>query len=334
MASIPKTTTETMLPYYTKDDASNRPAYEVDDNYFVDDDRKTYCRDSKGQDRLVIEGFVVCKEQNRDEKGNTTYVLYGYDANTKKEFSLEVTAADFISPKDLKVALLKGFDFRTKMHLNKGERLEDVIRSTTREGAYQSQTVVKQVKWIGDKLIIPGMEPDGYKCSIKEQKFPYNMPDDCGTKTGLDALGYIINAYGATKTLPVVVMELTAPIIGKEFPNDRYGFMLSGSSGVGKTLLATLLQSMYGQEFQNKSSLIKLGSSDTTPVSIRLLSAQAGPMPVLWDNFKPLADWSESNLTSTIHGVIEGTDKERGAIGLTDIEVRDSLEFRCCLLLT
>lgn len=316
-------------------DQSPRSHYYVDDTgntvyYYIHKAEED--AEPKSKIRTVMGCWIVVKEKIYNVRTNEyTFKLVGKDI-LGKEINISVSSDVFYGPSvKLFAAIAPHFSLKTPYRLKKGDNLQQIIADLTPEGTTQHIKEFDQVAWDNGKLIIPGMEPQGYKCNIDKKIFPYDMPEGLDIRIGLEALEYIIKSVGIPKIMPLIISIFISPVIGKLFPDDRYGYALVGETGTLKTAVCRLLLQIYGSGFASKNTMIKLGEDGATKNAAKTIAATAGCMPVLLDNFKPYKTWSISELASLIHSLIEGSDKAR----LTkDSELRDSRSFYCLPLIT
>ncbi|GEM_PF-3755688 len=295
--------------------------------YRIGEDGCTY----QSSGRKIMDGWIVITQILRDYKtGEVTYVLYGKD-KTGREINLKVPAERFFDHRKLRVDIESRFDVKCETRFHKEDKLYNIIKDLTSRDELTEFTEVDQVIWLDDKLIIPGLEPQGYKCNIDKKIFPYNMSEELDIWDGLKALEHIIKSVGIHNIMPLIILIFISPVVGKLFPDDRYGYALVGETGTLKTAICRLLFQIYGNGFESKDTMIKLGEGSTGNAA-KKIAAAAGCMPILLDNFKPYKTWSISDLASLIHSLMEGSDKAR----LTkDSKLReDSLSFYCLPLIT
>ncbi len=294
--------------------------------YYVGTDGCTYHSSGK----KVMDGRIHINQIRRDYKtGEVTYVLSGEDT-TGRRVIIMVPAERFFDHRRLRVDIESRFDVTCNTYFGKEDKLYNIIKSVTNLETLVEFCEVDQVLWIDDKLVIPGLEPKGYKCNLDKTLFPYSMPDSLDLNAAINALDHILHAWPIEKTMPIITLVFAGPVIGKLFPDYRYGFALVGETGSGKTLFARLALSIYGSGFRSTETMIKLGEGSTGNAA-RKIFAQAGMMPCLMDNYKPYKSWSQSDLSSLIHSVMEGGDKARLD---KESELRDIQKYYTCPIIT
>lgn len=294
--------------------------------YSVGKDGRTYDMNGKP----VMDGHIEIDQIRRNYKtGEVSYVLIGGDM-TGREITLTVPAERFFDHRRLRVDIQSRFNIDCRTHFGRYDKIYNVIMDTTDSSKMIESCEVDQVLWIDEKLIVPGLEPKGYKCNLDKTLFPYHMPDNLDLDTAIDALDHILHAWPIGNTLPIMTLVLAGPVLGKLFPDYRYGYALVGETGSGKTLFARLALSVYGTGFRSTDSMIKLGEGSTANAA-RKIFAQAGVMPCLMDNYKPYKIWSQNDLSSLIHSVMEGGDKARLD---KESELRDAPKYYTCPILT
>ena len=279
--------------------------------------------------RVVIEGWIIVKETQHNYKTNSyTYVLIGRDVHGK-EFEISVPADTFYGMQyKLKAVIAPHFDLKTKFNLTKKDSLQGIIAATTKN--VKIITEYNQVTWNGDKLIVPGLEPDGFKCQIDKSWFPYRMSPDLDLESALEIYDTILESAPIENVMPLIILTLISPVVGKLFPDYRYGYALIGETGSLKTAISRTLLSIYGTDFKHGTTLIKLGEGSTNNAAGEI-AAMAGVMPVLLDNFKPYADFDKSKLSAMINTIMEGASKARGK---KDGGLQDTKKYMCCLIIT
>lgn len=315
------------------------------DHYYVDDKGNTvyyYTKkkrvdedDDKPKIRVIMNGRIAIKEKLYNERTKThSYVLIGED-NSGKKFEILVSRDEFAKHQKLYAKISSYFGIRTCYDFKKMDTLDNIIRSTTANNYIKELTEVDQIIWAGNKLIVPSIEPEDYRCMVNKTKYPYNMSDDSMLCVGMKALDYIIKSCpDRSLIMPLLILTFISPIVGKYFPDNRYGYFLSGETGSLKTTTVRILLQIYGAGFKGTDSMMKLGKEGSTVNAAMSLAAQAGVMPTLFDNFKPIEGVkgkTKADLVGLIHTIMEGSDKDR----LTaEGEDRDNKTFYTCPMFT
>lgn len=313
------------LPYVSVSDVST--------GYAVNERGQTirFEKDENGDvsKRVVIEGWIVVKEIQHNYKTNSyTYVLIGKDIQGKV-FEISVPADTFYGMQyKLKAVIAPHFDLKTKFNLTKKDNLQGIIAATTKN--VKQITEYNQVTWVGDKLIVPGLEPEGFKCQLDKSWFPYRMSPDLELESALGIYDTILDSAPIENVMPLIILTFISPVVGKLFPDYRYGYALIGETGSLKTATSRTLLSIYGTDFKHGNTLIKLGEGSTNNAAGEI-AAMAGVMPVLLDNFKPYADFDKSKLSAMINTIMEGASKARGK---KDGGLQDTKKYMCCLIIT
>jgi len=319
-----------------------KKGYSKVNHYYVDDKGCTvyyYNKAAKGEEdddkpktRKVMSGWITVKEilhNNRLDK--YTYILIGKDV-FGKEFKISMPSdIMFGQHQKLFAEIAPHFSLKTDYKFRKYDGLQSIICDVTAEGYTTEIKELDQITWAGNRLIIPGMEPDGFRCTIDQTIFPYSMPKGLNVKKGLKALDYIIKSCPFEKIMPLIILAFTSPVIGKLFPDDRYGYTIVGETGTLKTAITRLILQIYGSGFSAKTSMVKLGDDGITPNAAKNIAGIAGCMPLLLDNFKPFDKYSKSDLASLIHSLMEGSDKRRLS---KDSELKNSRSFLTMPIIT
>ena len=279
-----------------------------------------------------MSGWVTVKEiLHNDRIDEHTYVLIGKDV-FGKEFEISIPSdIMFGQNQKLFATIAPHFSLKTDYKFRKNDGLQSIICDVTAEGSTKEIKEFDQITWAGNRLIIPGMEPDGFRCIIDQKLFPYCMPEELDVQAGLKALDYIIKSCPFGNVMPLIILAFTSPVIGKLFPDDRYGYTVVGETGALKTAVVRLILQIYGSGFSVKTTMIKLGEDGTTKNAAKNIAAVAGCMPLLLDNFKPYKEWSKSELASLIHSLMEGSDKMRLS---EDSELKRSRSFLTMPIIT
>jgi hypothetical protein len=302
-------------------------------HYYVNNDGQTvyYFSGNEGATvRIVYDFWVVIKEKRYNVGDNSfTFRLVGEDIyGTKLDVNVSAKLL-FGHNTDLLSMILPWFHTKCEENTKQGDTLRKIIKDLTPD--QNLITAFDRIMWQNNNLIIPSMEPEGCICTIDKKRYPYDMPEDLDLWTGLKALDYIIESVGIHNIMPLITLVFMSPVIGKMFPDDRYGYAVIGETGSLKTAICRLLLQIYGNGFGSKSTMLKMGDAGTTRNSVGIFAAISGCMPILLDNFKPYKHWSTSELAALIHNLMEGADKTRGT---KDEGLRDVKEFFCLPLLT
>lgn len=286
--------------------------------------------------RVVMDGWIVINEIRRNRRtGETQYILQGKDI-FGKTFELQIPSDKFYDQQNKLLAIVgPRFNIKTGFYLKKGkDNLRNVIQQVTSEKACQEKTIFDQIGWVENKLVFPGREPSGYSCELMDSRLPYDLSGDYDLWTGLEALKYIIQSCPIEKIMPLVILVFISPVIGKLFPNDRYGYAIIGETQSLKTAVCRLLLRIYGNGFDDKNTMIKFGDEGTTPTALQSIAAMAGVMPLMLDNFKSYKAWSDSSLMELIHALLEGADKAKMSKKDGSWGLKAGLSFLNLLLIT
>jgi len=173
--------------------------YYVDDKgctvYYYNKAVKNEEDDDKPKARTVMGCWFVVKQKIHNARTNEyTIVLEGRDIISNKKTVISMSGDQFYGlPQKLYSAVACELNVNAPFKLLRGkDNLQQIITDLTPEGTTQIIKEYDQVVWDNDRLIIPGMEPDGYICNIDKKYFPYDMPEGLDMVKGLKALEYII----------------------------------------------------------------------------------------------------------------------------------------------
>jgi len=295
-------------------------------DYFVDPrDGRTYrfrsMHDGEINVDLICEGYAFISEETRDERGEAEFTIEGRGAVDGHQFKFDISGRDFSDPRTLRAALVAHFGASNRVMGLKG----DVIQSLSL-GVVKKRLITKP-GWLGNRLVVPGLEAyDDLKLRISNA-----IPADVSggdVETGLRALRLMLEAWHE------VILPLTAvigsPLVAKYMPDDRFGILLTGMTGMMKTEMMRHCMAIYGNGYLKESNIVRFGEGATANALMKL-AADSGCLPFFVDNYKPIKKDDPARLVSLIHAVLEGSEKRR----LTkEAEHREANEFSTTLLMT
>lgn len=278
-------------------------------------------RDGEINVDLVSEGFAFISQEVRDEHGEAIFTIEGRGAVDGHRFKFDISGRDFSDPRKLKAALVAHYGAQNRVLGLKG----DVIQSLSL--GVVKKRLVKKPCWLDSRLVIPGLdEYSDLKLDISNA-----IPADVSTadtETGLRALRLMLEAWHEV-IMPLVAV-FASPLVAKYLPDDRFGLLLTGTSGLMKTEMLRHCMAIFGSGYLRESNIVRFGEGATTNAILKL-AADSGCLPFFIDNFKPIKKDDAGRLVSLIHAVLEGSEKRRLN---KEAEHREVNEYLTTLLLT
>ena len=295
-------------------------------NFFVDPrDGCTYgfrpMRNGEIDVDLISEGYAFISEEIRDEHGEATFTIEGRGAADGHQFKFDISGRDFSDPRKLRAMLVAYYGAQNRVMKLNGDVIQllsvDVVK----------KRLVTKPCWLGNRLVIPGLdEYNDLKLRISSA-----IPADLSggdTETGLRALRLMLEGWHEV-ILPLVAV-LGSPLVARYMSDDRFGLILTGTSGLMKTEMMRHCMAIYGNGYLRESNIVRFGEGATTNALLKLAD-DAGCTPFFVDNYKPTRRDDPSRLVSLIHAVLEGTDKRRLS---KEVEHREVSEFSTILIMT
>jgi len=258
-----------------------------------------------------------------NKKCEREFVLLGKGAKDQHEVQFTVTSAILADNKKFKTEIINAYGSANRVGQLDYETVQKMTCNTR---------LVKQIgiAWVDNNLVLPGWEPEGYQCVI-DDRLCFNMPDNLDLNAALRAHKSTLETWGFEKTLPVHTMMMGSPVLGGYYPEDRYGIMLQGITNSGKTQFAVESIAVYGADNLKKTSTFELSEDGDTIKYVLDKAEEAGPMPIIPDNFRPTKKYGIAKLAGFIHNLLGGSS--RGTM-TQQHEARATVAYRTTPLLT
>jgi len=298
--------------------------------YYVKDDMVYELKAVKNEEKkaqnglsLISDGWAVISEQTRKENGESIYKIVGKGASDGHEFSFAIDAGEFSEDRTLKKRLERHFGGRNKVSGLTGDIIKDLSIDI------KEYKLIETPSWIDGKVALKGLD------LIPDVRYTTNsrVPVDvsCGDlEKAQKGMKDLLISWDKDLTTVGFVTTLGSPLIARFFPGDRFGLMIEGLTGCGKTEFIKLLLGIYGKGYLNEEILMRWGAG-ATPNALMKVGATSGFLPFLVDNYKPIKPEHPAELVGLIQAVLEGSDKLRLS---SDSELKDSAKFACTLIIT
>lgn len=247
--------------------------------------------------------------QVEDEDGSKTFIIGG-KAVRGGYYTLEIAADHFGNTSELRSNLEQAVGPYDPVYTRMAEHLVPAIKSFTTAADLETVHRYRRTGWRGSDFLMPGLSVDGVRIELPE-KLPYRVGGDADLDTGSTALINLLECVDPAISAPVLTMLLQAPlhrIAG--WQNERYGMFIQGRTGSLKTSFTQTAMSIYGPDFSNDRTLIKLGEGATRN-AIMAYATNAHDMPFFIDNYKPNTGFGFHDLVNLIHNILEGGEKDR-----------------------
>lgn len=297
-----------------------RCSYGVDSNgcvYYVAVNKKG----GENEKQWVSDGFAFISEEVRDERGEAIFTIEGRGAVDGHRFKFTIHGRDFSDERKLRALLVAHYGAANRVGKLTGEVIQLITRDVIKK------RLVTTPQWLDGLLIVPGLQDyPQYKIDISN-KIPVDIAEGDHEK-GLQALRLLLDAWDCAPI--AVATALASPFVARWLPDERFGVFVSGTTGLLKTELARHCIAIYGSRFLDERYLNRFGEGATSNALMKLAS-EAGCLPFLIDNYKPVRKDDPARLVQIIHSVLEGHEKDR----LTkEADFKETKEYHCCLLLT
>lgn len=247
--------------------------------------------------------------QVEDEDGAKTFIIGG-DAVRGGSYTLEIAADHFGNTSELRAALEQAVGPYDPVYTRMAEHLVPAIKIFTTSNNLETVRRYRRTGWRSGDFLMPGMPLDGVRIELPE-KLPYRVSADADLDTGCAALVNLLECVDPAISAPVLTMLLQAPLHRPAgWQNERYGMFIQGRTGSLKTSFTQTAMSIYGPDFSNDRTLIKLGEGATRN-AIMAYATNAHDMPFFIDNYKPNTGFGFHDLVNLIHNILEGGEKDR-----------------------
>ena len=280
--------------------------------YSVRDGRMAFLHEDKNGEIAAtpIASFTasICG-QVEDEDGAKTFIIQG-EAVRGGPYTLEFPAEKFGNASELRSGLEKAVGPYDPVYTRMAEHLIPAIKLFTTEDTLYTVRRYRRTGWRGGDFLMPGMEGANTRIELPD-KLPYRVSADADWNTAQTALTNLIECVDPAISTPILSMLLQAPLHRPAgWQNERYGMFIQGRTGSLKTSFTQAIMSIYGPEFSDDRSLIKLGEGATRN-AIMAYATGAHDMPLFIDNYKPNTGFGFHDLVNLIHNILEGGEKDR-----------------------
>ena len=279
--------------------------------------------DGKPKPYWICDGYARISEEMRRENGDAVFIIEGWGAKDGHAFKFEMNAADFAESRKLKGKLTAQFGAVNRV----GGLTGDIIQQISLD--VKKFRLIETPRWLDGKAAVPGLD------LIPNLRYATNprIPVKVGGGNLEDAqqcLRDLLFSWDRRLTTVIYAAVLSAPIVARWYPGERFGMVLRAVTGSGKTEFIKNAMGTYGKGYLNEDNLMRWGAGATTNALMKA-AATSGFLPFLVDNYKPIKRDDPANLIGMIQAVLEGSDKARLT---SDSEFKDSLKFACTLLIT
>lgn len=258
--------------------------------------------------RLVADFEARILEEARAEDGAVWFTMGGRTAQGR-DFTLEISAADFAEERKLKAALLRAAGARAPIRAGQAKHLAPAIQLLTRDDLRQVRRY-DRTGWAGSRFLLPGREEEGVTIHLP-RKLPYGIARDADLDRGLAAFEALIQGNSPQRTTVPIAAVFEAPLARLAgWRGERYVVFVAGRTGSLKTSWCQTLMCLYGPDFMRDERLIKWGEGATRN-AIMALAAHAHDLPLLIDNYKPATGGGGRDFVNLIHNILEGGEKDR-----------------------
>jgi len=274
------------------------------------------------QERIWISDCAAFIHTETRSSTDTEFLIKGRGARDGREHQLTITATNAVDKRKFNAAMLEAFGAENRIGTLTFETLQSI-----------SQNIIHQYKvtepmWVNNKPMVPGAGFDRGVVFKLGQKIPAKVyPGDIH-----EANKCLRELCRVNKYAPIVIAAvLGAPAIARWQADNRFGIGIWGQTGTLKTTFSQAALSIYGEGYKEDTALLKFGPKGSTLVAAQEILLQAGILPQILDNVKTLGSRTEEIYVNTIHGVLEGTQKDRGK---KEGGTRDVKEFKTTPIVT
>lgn len=271
----------------------------------------------------ICDGYARISEEMRRENGDAVFIIEGRGAKDGHKFRFEMNAIDFSESRKLKGKLTAQLGACNRL----GGLTGDVIQQISLD--IEKFRLIETPKWLDGKAAVPGLDLIPDLRYAANSRIPVNVGSGILSEAQ-KSLKDLLASWDLELTLVAYTAVLGAPLVARWYPGDRFGLVIRGLTGCGKTEFIKNAMGTYGKGYLNEDSLMRWGAGATTNALMKA-AATSGFLPFLVDNYKPLRNDDASNLIGLIQAVLEGSDKARLT---SDSEFKESLKFACTLLIT
>ena len=280
-------------------------------------------KDSEGNFTPILEHVSNCVVRlaatRTTEKGVKTLEFEGFSEG-KPFFRFEATANAAVDVKQFRGKL------QNVTNSSLGKIDCDIAIETSM--VVKEKTCIKTPIWMDGKgFLIPGAISD--PC-IEFDLQPHIQAEviDGDLDATMTCLDHALRVNKNCALLAAVI--LGAPMFHRWHDHTRFGIGLWGGTTTGKTSMADLLLSVFGNRYLDGPTL-KSGVGGATAHGAELVFAYAGWLPMMFDNIKAVNEKDPKEAIAVVHMVLEGQTKTKGA---KEGGLQDSIPYHCTPILT
>jgi hypothetical protein len=244
-----------------------------------------------------------------DDAGNRWFEIQGQTASGQ-QFHTTLPTTSFCDESSLNAAIVQAAGASAIITAGKSRHVGPAIQSLTKNLPSQVRHFAHTGWSSHEVFLINGMIDETSVLALPD-KLPYRVDARADLSQALAGLEALVHAQTPERVLVALTLAFQAPLAKlMGWRSERYGIFLTGPSGSFKTSLATLFAAIYGSDFLNEANLIRLGPGSTVNAIITY-ATYAHDLPIVIDNFKPNTGLGQRGLTSIIHAIMEGGEKDR-----------------------
>lgn len=298
----------------------------------VDDtDGKTYIKklskkitkdgeNTKEEQIFLLDGYLRIASQTWSNE-NSTLNLCGKGSDGKI-IKFDMPASDAADPRKWKAIISSKFGARCVVGELEYIHIQRISKNVI------DLTLIDSPKWLNGKIAVPGLDQENLKFDLIP-KVPVDVSVG-NIKLARKCLLNLMDVWDPNKMTLLLTMVLGAPLIARWFPGDRFGLVIRGMTGTGKTEAVKLMMGTYGTGYLDESNILKWGEGGTVGALLKV-AGRAGCFPWFVDNYKPVRIGSSQSLTVLIHSVLEGGEKMRLS---RNADLKDTQNFCCTPIIT